>query len=1228
MSTPAEITNLISNISPKNIEAFCRLKFSSYDFERTQTNEGYFGIDYSEAKVDPNYRSAVRQFIDATKDGMVKVIGKFKERDSSQEPIYVYSVPMKGAITSRSSKKKQADFARHLLKVAQYDLARYAQFKPGWDTGCIRSLLFFHDDEGNFRLSLIDSDNNIFRRFTYFVEHDTTGTKNRTFRYRMTNTDNEKAVKGEVQKWEKYDDIKEAFSVKELTKEFYNELFAWYERAVASPDVIFPSDTAKRKESETEPVFRERVKSEQVIRLITRLLFVWFIKQKKLVPDELFDPRELGKILKSFSENEGDNYYRAILQNLFFATLNSEIGSRDFAANGSWDDNREHFDIKTLYRYQEEFAIPKADVLTRFRSIPFLNGGLFECLDRGRDYFDGFSRNKDKVAHVPNAFFFDDNEKALGLIPLLERYNFTIDENAHDDEDIALDPELLGKVFENLLGAFNPETSSTARKASGSFYTRREIVNYMVDESLIAYLLTKLQGDDGKQDDAQRVQDEKVLRELFNDGIRPPDEMLCQTLDKALTTAKILDPACGSGAFPMGMLLRMVELLRVLRQIPDDESLYELKLELIENCIYGVDIQCIAVQISKLRFFISLVCEQTPTDAPETNFGINPLPNLETKFVAADSLIGLPNMKAEFPGFDTANIGQLKEDLWDIRHRHFQARNYRDKKILRQEDADKRKEIKEALTKAIAPNFETLAQLEAERAKVAAPDWQIRDKRQDNNYLITELASEVRENTNVQYDANADRRKILDEKIKKEKKKQSTPSTQIDAITRQLTEWNPYDQNASSPYFDPEWMFNVTEGFDIVIGNPPYGAKTNKEAVQKYGYQLFCAETAILFIERGQKLLNTNGVECYIIPKAFCYASNYRRTRDYVAPHLMLLVDCGKAFENVKLEACIFLVRLGKIRENYRNTLYDGVGFNEMGLIPLFVKDVFGLLPNGLNKKSIEIGLKSIRTGQFLGKFVKNKRGEPFQQMLTKTGDYAVIGGKEINKYGICGIKGWISKNIMRTENGFISSKSLLVQNIVAHIKKPYPQIKIIACIPDRDDCVITDTINQLFITHDDISQKELWALLNSKFICWFAYHFLYGLAIRTMHFDSVITDRIPIAKGLSGQKQIPVLVDRILSAKKANPSADTSELEAEIDQIVYRLYGLTPEEIAIVENATAKAPTKSGKKEHKGAAVPAKGAAAGGKATKSATAAAAPSKKPAASRRGRPPRQEPGIEI
>jgi REP element-mobilizing transposase RayT len=298
----------------------------------------------------------------------------------------------------------------------------------------------------------------------------------------------------------------QVFNTKKLNDDFYKELFKWY--LFAKNNVSFPNDYNEE---------NDKFVSETLIRFISRMLFVWFMKEKKLINQTIFDKDELKNILKDFDETTTKNiYYKAILQNLFFATLNVPIDNR------KWIDgkkrNKAQIGDPLIYRYEKEFKNSEDVIENIFMKIPFLNGGLFDCLDdRENNIFtDGFTKNEKKQPQFPNYLFFgehknidlshhfaDDakekkkwqNQHIFGIIDLLNNYKFTIEENTPLEIDVALDPELLGKVFENLLASFNPETKATARKQTGSFYTPREIVNYMVDESLKAYCTSNLQLD-------------------------------------------------------------------------------------------------------------------------------------------------------------------------------------------------------------------------------------------------------------------------------------------------------------------------------------------------------------------------------------------------------------------------------------------------------------------------------------------------------------------------------------------------------------------------------------------------------------------------------------------------------------------------------------------------------------------------------------------------------------
>lgn len=697
---------------------------------------------------------------------------------------------------------------------------------------------------------------------------------------------------------ELYDAWINALSTQKLNKDFYQQLAWWYMWAVK--EVEFPRGGGTDRNA------------IGVIRLLTRLIFVWFIKERGLIPDALFERDALRALLKQAPDAAPDesNYYHAILQNLFFATLNQEMGDqRRWAKTGSG--MKGDYLISLVYRHQDAFKHPDKVLEECFAKVPFLNGGLFECLDEqltdeelarrpelkklvvqeGKGWVlrvDGFSRRPEAQAKVPNKVFFGGTDDAAlntefetkgkrypvkGLIDLLDSYKFTVDENTPLDEEVALDPELLGKVFENLLASYNPDTRSTARKQSGSFYTPREVVDYMVDEALIAYLTRHL------PDGEQREQD---LRQLLShaDTEHAFSEEEADKLVLAIEQLKVLDPACGSGAFPMGVLAKLFVALQKLdpdnlrwraqnlaplqerlalakktpdpvqrdAEIEDAEAAlekhqkdfadpayadYTRKLYLIEKCIYGSDIQPIAVQIAKLRFFISLSVSQ-PIDKTKPNWGITPLPNLETKIVAANTLFGVPRHGAQGSLLDDPAIAEKEAELRDANAAYFTSRTRATKK--------RRKEKVQKL-------HEELVTLLKRDGFVTAND------------------------------------------------------------AERMARWSPFDQNRFADFFDVEWMFGMSRAaynseavFDIVIANPPYvrqeeikELKPLLKDVYKYECYTGTADLFVYFYERSVKLLKPRGVLSFITSNKWFRTKYGENLRLFMATHTRLknIIDFG-----------------------------------------------------------------------------------------------------------------------------------------------------------------------------------------------------------------------------------------------------------------------------------------------------------------------------------------------
>jgi adenine-specific DNA-methyltransferase len=963
------------------------------------------------------------------------------------------------------------------------------------------------------------------------------------------------------------------FNVDLLNERFYKELSNWYFWAL--PQVEFPDDLEKDV---------EKRRATGLIRLLTRLIFCWFLKEKGLIPEKLFHPADLAKVLKGFDpESEtSSTFYLAILQNLFFATLNQRMGKdskgcpyRAFATDEGFQKNRETYDVNNLYRYEKLFAVPQEEALALFADIPFLNGGLFECLDRTEEgtnrklYLDGFSRNAKKRPHIPDRLFFDSGEtadlseaygdkkrkaeKVTGLISILNRYKFTIVENTPIDQEIALDPELLGKVFENLLASYNEETKTTARKQTGSFYTPRPIVEYMVDESLKAHLSRILVEKAGMNDeDANAGLD---LLFTYTEKEHPFSDKEVATLITAIDEVKILDPACGSGAFPMGVLHKLVYILGKLD--PDNERWkrtqlakldsalmreaveaafadnaddYGRKLSLIENCLYGVDIQPIAIQISKLRFFISLVCDQRTNRNKKDNHGIRPLPNLETKFVAANTLIGLPIPEPDL--FIRNLIEPIEKEIEQGYHSHFSVQR-RDQKI------------------ALQKRIKTL-----------------RQKLSDT--LLDGLGA--------------------------------NKHSDVAKKAQLLADWDAFDPQASAEFFDPHWMFgrSLANGFDVVIGNPPYrgGREWKKEEGNDYEYFTrnyvvadYQFDIYALFWEQAIRLSSAGGVVSYITPNTWLNNQSTSKLRNYILSEtrLLTILDCSRqdVFASVVVLPIVTVLQKIRIRTGEVKIFEPTDGnFELVNQVDQSVWAEDELKIFNISLKAVDVALRAkieARSGKleeeatvkFGIKLYETGKGNPPQKASDaknhifesdkKCGaDYRpYLEGKDVDRYCTKYASRWLKygPNLAAPRDpALFSGDRLLFRRIVGE--------RLIGTYVDEN--YVTSQLLQIVKPNNKARAKPLLAILNSTLI---AYYFKKKYNRQDKTFPEIRIyelSSLPIPKLIAERDATGLAkkVDQILIAKQTNPAADTSALEREIDQQVYALYGLTPEEIAIVEGA------------------------------------------------------------
>lgn len=1062
-------------------------------------------------------------------------------------------------------------------------------------------------------------------------------------------------------------DMISAFSVESLTKEFFGQLFTWYSDW-ACKVCKFPSDKciAANADLTTE-------KNEiNLIRLITRIMFVWFIKQKNLIPTWIFNKNELAEILTDadLSSDKKGNYYNAVLQNLFFGALNKKIEERTFAEVSKAGVANEQYGIKTYFRDANEgsfFKCSPKEMIQKFLDVPFLNGGLFECLDWDEPiknntshkvhYVDGFSRDKDRRAFVPNILFWNEDEKQPGLITILSRYNFTVEESTPSDVQVALDPELLGKIFENLLGTYNPETRESARKESGSFYTPREIVSYMVNSSIKAYL----------QEKVPEISEENLER-LTNDNkaddseIKLTEEQI-NKIRSALFEIKIIDPACGSGAFPMGILNKLVEIhvlldklsastksehnlyikkgqsvnynpdesLKInaeylgnqefklyvngeeenkiynsqdlalhvkeiinkhnkkigkstianlfsqgriddgksfnsiktktdIHQIVDEDTkdiiwqyrsynvqnkfrqyrneetqalsidfteedndfeyakyLYSLKTRIIQDSIFGVDIQPIAVQISKLRFFISLICEQPKIENhPEENYGYNPLPNLETKFVAANTLIGKAKKEEGTFSFANPRIDEITKELGEIRKVHFSAKTAQEKKENREDDEKLRKELSKLL----------------EEDQVYSPE---------------------------------------------------------DA--KQLAAWNPYDQSApASSFFDAEWMFGVKDGFDIVIGNPPYVQVKKKifsADVYPYseGKDVGKQNLYKVFVEASYNLLKENGISTLIIQSSLMCDMSSAYTRELlltktiikqiiefpkVAPH-----ENSQVFKAVLQGTCIsiFMKKTPNANTEFGISINNDTStINSLDFEPanqFALKEYFSSryeIP--LIKRGEMNIISKVKDNQKLAKMISDSLQGNINTIYLKDiqsnekTDIFIAKGANVHKYYIdndvfFGKKSLQVKNLVKRNSD--AGAVLVTQNITGTTDKFRIHAAYAEC--KNTDFVFLHSVNILYLPNPSFAKFAL-ALLNSKLLDW-----LFRKTSTNNHCNMYELVDLPVPSATPAQQNpIIALVDKILAAKKADPSADTSAEEHKIDLLVYHLYGLTFDEAKIID--------------------------------------------------------------
>lgn len=594
-------------------------------------------------------------------------------------------------------------------------------------------------------------------------------------------------------------ELEEAFSVDKVTKEFFINYKDLYFKLVKDLTVVNQKNITQQEEKILED---NKQVSFYIKKLLGRIVFLYFVQKKGWLNS---DRKFLSNLFYNFTkENPNINFYDEILEDLFFNALNTKRNNDKINLGGN--------------EYE----------------IPYLNGGLFE-----EDEYD-----KTDLTIT--------NENLKQVLELFDSYNFTVIEDTPHDSEIAIDPEMLGRVFEDLL---------EDRKEKGAFYTPREIVHYMCQQSIINYLLN-FYGEDNLEDIKSLVIEDKTDTKFIRNNAKD--------IKKYLEDIKVLDPAIGSGAFPMGMLH---EIVAVLSNLDKTADIGQLKRKVIENSIYGIDIEHSAVEIAKLRFWLSIVVdEEKPT----------PLPNLSYKIMVGNSLIETIN------GFDPLEIsknnkgnGERIKRMKDKFHSYFNSSSNEEKNIIKK---DIEKDVDDIFIVALR-NYQN--KLEEIISK--------------NDLLNTNASLRKKHNEQLQNIS-------LIKKIQKE-----------------------YEENrfTTELFLYKIYFAEVLEngGFDIIIGNPPYVRQEKiKELKSKIEIKNFISYSAtadlyIYFFEKGFNLLKKDeGYLTFITSNKYTKARYAKEFRSFILDNVSIkeFIDFNgiKVFESATVDTSILTFQRKKIKNN------------------------------------------------------------------------------------------------------------------------------------------------------------------------------------------------------------------------------------------------------------------------------------------------------------------------
>jgi hypothetical protein len=896
--------------------------------------------------------------------------------------------------------------------------------------------------------------------------------------------------------------LEEAFNIEKVTKEFFEKYRSLFIRTKEELDKAVNENPKVKADFESKGIDTVNFAKK----LLGQIIFLYYLQKKGWfgVPrDALWGEGSRNFLRELFEKKHGgyDNFFNDILEPLFYEALRID---------------RSHDD-----HYYSRFNC----------KIPFLNGGLF-------DPINNYDWVKADIL-LPNGLFSNKNktkesDTGDGILDIFDRYNFTVKEDEPFEKEVAIDPELLGKAYEKF-NAIRPDNYEEYLKALesgkkgeetkfnkqyGVYYTPREIVHYMCQQSLVNYLYTELNphvvyqnlgdnrldmfGNAGKvgqlditiehrpgigisiEDITFLIQHGESLREhemtvdakgkeTETYSFQLPDSIRKNALviDQKLANIKVCDPAVGSGAFPVGMMSEIIKARHVLDTFTKTgKTVYDFKRECIENSLYGVDIDAGAVEIAKLRLWLSLVVDE---DDPQN---IKPLPNLDYKVVCGDSLVGIEK--------NLFNLSLFKE-LESLKPLYFNSTN-----------PTKKQEYKQKI-----------------------------------DGLIDQIT-----NGRVQFDFEI--------------------------------------------YFSE--VFHERSGFDVVIGNPPYVRVDEIAPAKRTTYrELFITTTGkydlyYLFFEKGITLLGTSGTLSFISPNKFCAATSASTLRNFIftnSSHQEIIsTSMLDVFEDASNYPVITVLSkayedsMVRVREaKSKGSLYESTEASYALKCNDFSNFPENIIPINVSQKQIDLALRLINSDAKLGDFFSISEGLRIPVTFeTDKGEYGIVKQYQFEKWTIV------------RDATFISRKNL--ERILSETSSRYRKILKDKILIAEDALIITATIdtNKYIpqggvyfgtITTDQIQIQSVLGVINSSLLS-----FLYRVLFSGMHMGSGylryrtnFLEQLPFPRDIKDHASITELVNKILEAKRANPRANTLHWEDEIDRLVYQLYGLSDEEIRIVED-------------------------------------------------------------